>query len=433
MKILSFRRHTAIAAMAITTALVLSGCGGSAAPADGKTLTVWWFESPDSAMGISSAQALKDFQAAHPGVTVKFEQKSFDQIQQSGTMILNSNSAPDVLEYAKGSATAGLAAKSGLLTDLTDVASKEGWDKKISPNVASVGHYDDKGVLGSGPLYGVPNYGESVGVFYNKDMFAKYGVQVPTTLAGFEAAMDTFVANGVTPLTMSGAEYGANHLWYELALSHADRSWVDNFQEFKGPVDFHDKAWTFAGQTMVDWGKKGYFSKDSTGIKAPDMLNAFTSGTSPMMVSGTWFNGQLKTGMKDFQWGQFQFPGNTLTAGSGGNIWVVPTKSKNKDLAYDFINRTLDTSNQNLLGNSGGVPIAADPAAVTDAQSRSATEAFKSLADSSALAYYPDWPAPGYYDQQVKALQDLLSGATTVQEFNDTISKPYEEYASQLK
>lgn len=433
MRIPSFRRRAAFAAMAITAVVALSGCGGSGGSDANKTFTVWWFESPDSAMGVASAQVLKDFEAAHPGVKVKFEQKSFDQIQQSGTMILNSSSAPDVLEYAKGSATAGMAAKSGLLTDLTEVAAKEGWDKKIAPSVAAVGRYDNRGVLGEGPLYGVPNYGEFVGVYYNKDMFAKYGVDVPTTLAGFESAMDAFVAKGVTPLTMSGAEYGANHLWYELALSQADRNWVDNFQLFKGPVNFNDKAWTFAAQTLVDWGNKGYFSKDSTGIKATDMLNAFTSGTSPMMVSGSWFDGQLKTGVKNFQWGEFQFPGNNLTAGSGGNIWVVPTKSKNKDMAYDFINRTLETSNQNLLGNSGGVPVAADPASVTDAQSRAAATTFSKLAESDALAYYPDWPAPGYYDQQVKALQDLLTGTVTVKEFNDTISKPYEEYASQLK
>ncbi|MHA7288857.1 ABC transporter substrate-binding protein [Arthrobacter sp. MDT3-24] len=433
MKVPFFRRTTAAAALAISAALALSGCSGSGATDESKTLTVWWFEAPDSAMGVSFAQARKDFEAAHPGVTVKFEQKSFDQIQQSGTMILNSNSAPDVLEYAKGSATAGLAAKSGLLTDLTDVAAKNGWDKKIPASVAAVGHYDERGVLGNGPLYGVPAYGEFVGVYYNKDMFAKYGVKVPTTLAEFESAMDTFVANGVTPLTMSGAEYGANHLWYELALSQADRSWVDNFQLYKGPVDFHDKPWTSAAQTMVDWGKKGYFSKDSTGIKATDMLNAFTSGTSPMMVSGSWFDGQLKTGVKSFQWGQFQFPGNKLTAGSGGNIWVVPEKSKNKDLAYDFINRTLDTSNQNLMGNSGGLPVAADPAAITDPQSSAAVATFKSITESDGLAYYPDWPAPGYYDQQVKALQNLLTGAISVKDFNDAIAKPYQDYLSQLK
>ena len=39
---------------------------------------------------------------------------------------------------------------------------------------------------------------------------------------------------------------------------------------------------------MQDWVAKGYISKDSTGLKATDMGDAFTSGKSPMVVSGTW-------------------------------------------------------------------------------------------------------------------------------------------------
>ena len=35
--------------------------------------------------------------------------------------------------------------------------------------------------MGSGDWYGVPNYGEFVGVYLNKDLFAKYGIEVPTT------------------------------------------------------------------------------------------------------------------------------------------------------------------------------------------------------------------------------------------------------------
>lgn len=431
------RRLAAAGAVALSAALLLSGCGSDSSSADsgsgdGTTFKVWWFEPDGNAMSTAWTKALDDFKAAHPDVDVQFELKSFDQIQQSGSMILNSDSAPDLMEYAKGSGTAGLAAQSGLLTDLTEASAERGWDAKIPANAAVVGHYDDRGVMGSGPLYGVPTYGEYVSVFYNKDLFAKYGLAPPTTLADFEAAMDTFVQNGITPLTVSAADYGANHLWYELALSQADRQWVDNFQLFAGPVDFHDQAWTFAAQTMQDWVTKGYISKDSTGIKATDMGNAFTSGAAPMMVSGSWWDGQLKSGVTGFEWGEFPFPGNELTAGSGGNIWVVPTAAQNKDFAYEFIDSTLSAENQNLMGNSGGVPIAADPGAVTDPVSKTATSTFNAIAAANGLAFYPDWPAPGYFDQQVKALQNLISGSSTPQEFNDAIAKPYQDYVAQL-
>ena len=35
--------------------------------------------------------------------------------------------------------------------------------------------------MGSGKLYGITDYGEFVMVYYNKDMFAKYNLKVPTS------------------------------------------------------------------------------------------------------------------------------------------------------------------------------------------------------------------------------------------------------------
>ena len=86
---------------------------------DAKTLKLWHYEGPDSAMGVAWNEAIKEFEAKHPGVKVKFEEKGFEQIQQNAGMILNSDEAPDVMEYNKGNATAGLLSKQGLLTDLT--------------------------------------------------------------------------------------------------------------------------------------------------------------------------------------------------------------------------------------------------------------------------------------------------------------------------
>src|SRR5215813_15576395 len=78
---------------------------------DQKTFKIWHYEKEDSAMGQSWADAQADFEAAHPDVKVDFELKTFDQIQQTGQMILNSDDVPDVMEINKGNATAGLYAK----------------------------------------------------------------------------------------------------------------------------------------------------------------------------------------------------------------------------------------------------------------------------------------------------------------------------------
>ncbi len=424
------RAGAAATALLVAAGLALSACGdsGSGDSNASKTLTLWHYEGPTSAMGIAWNQAIKDFESSHPGVTVKFEEKGFEQIQQTAPQILNSDQAPDIMEYNKGNATAGLLAKQGLLTDLTKQATLRGWDKLLSPSLQTTAKYDAQGLMGGDKWYGVPNYGE-VGdiVYYNKDMFDKYHVQVPTTLAQLESVMDTFVKAGVTPLSVGGAEYPAQQIFYDLALSRADRSFVDNFELYKSHVDFHGPQFTYAATTFSDWVHKGYIAKDSAGIKAEDMGVAWEQGRFPIVISGSWWYGRFVTEVKNFKWGTFLFPGNTLHPGSSGNLWVVPTKSKNKDLAYDFIDITMKPEIQNLLGNNGGVPVAADTSKITDETSKELISLFNGVVRNDGLAFYPDWPAPGYYDTMVAGVQNLINGSKNPNAVLDDLAKPYND------
>lgn len=425
-----FRSKAGVAAgvLLATVSLALAGCGSSkSGGSSAKTLVLWHYEGANSAMGIAWNKAIAEFESSHPGVTVKFEEKSFEQIQQNAGMILNSDNAPDIMEYNKGNATAGLLSKQGLLTDLTSEASKRGWDKKLSASLQTTAKYDSRGIMGGDKWYGVPNYGEYVMVYYNKDMFAKYNLPVPTTLDQFTAAMDTFVRNGVTPISNAGAEYPAQQIFYELALSQADRSWVNDYELYKNKVDFHGPVLSYAANTFAQWVQKGYIAKNSAGIKAEDMGVAFEQAKFPIMISGSWWYGRLQKEITNFQWGTFLFPGNKLHPGSSGNLWVVPSKSKAKSLAYDFIDITMKPEIQNLLGNSGGLPVAADATAITDAKSQELIKNFDTISGQDGLAFYPDWPAPGYYDTLVAGVQELINGSKSPSQVLDEIAKPYND------
>jgi raffinose/stachyose/melibiose transport system substrate-binding protein len=430
------RSGLAAGALLLAATLGLTACssddGGATEGADAKVLTLWHYEGPNSAMGIAWNKAIELFKASHPGVEVKFEEKGFEQIQQNAQMILNSDSAPDIMEYNKGNATAGLLSKQGLLTDISDEFGKRGWDKKLSSSLQTTAKYDESGIMGSGKVFGVPNYGEFVTVYYNKKMFDQYKLAVPTTFDEFTKVMDTFVQNKVTPLAVGGAEYPAQQIFYELALSKADRKFVDDYQLYKNKVDFKGPQLTYGAQTFAEWVSKGYIGKDSAGIKAEDMGVSFTQGKFPILISGSWWYGRFADEIKDFEWGTFLFPGNTLHPGSSGNLWVVPEKSKAKALAYDFIDITMQPEVQALLGNSGGVPVAADPAAITDPKNKELVETFNKISTSDGLAFYPDWPAPGYYDVLVAGTQGLINGSKTPDAFLDEIAKPYNENLADL-
>ncbi|MFV0451035.1 MAG: ABC transporter substrate-binding protein [Propioniciclava sp.] len=415
-------------AAATSIALALTGCsGGSGSPAGGEetTLTIWDYENDDSAMGQAWAKAVEIFQEEHPDVEVIQEEQSFEQIQKNAKIVLTGDSVPDVMEYNKGNATAGQLASQGLLMPLTDAAAEYGWDTKLAGSLATTAQYDEQGLMGSGDWYGVPNYGEFVGVYYNKAMFAEHDLEVPTTLEEFETVMATFAEAGVTPLAEAGAEYPLGQLWYELVLAHADRSFVDSYQLFASDVDFHGPQMSAGTEKLQEWIEQGYIDTKIAALKAEDMGVSFINGKYPMMVSGSWWFGRLNAEMAD-DWGMFLFPGNSLHPGSSGNLWVIPTNASSPTLAKEFIDITLRPEVQNVFAEAGGLPVAGDASVITDEKVKELTTNFQTVLDTDGLAFYPDWPVPGYYDVLVSQLQSLANGNKDPDAVLDGLKEPYE-------
>lgn len=417
----------ALVAAAVALPLGLAACGGGSgggADSDSSTLTIWHYENDDSAMGKAWAHAIEIFEEENPDVEVVVEKQTFEQIQKNAKIVLTGDDVPDVMEYNKGNATAGQLAAQGLIAPLTDEAEERGWTEKLAGSLATTAQYDESGLMGSGDWYGVPNYGEYVGVYYNKDAFAELGLEVPTTLEEFETVLAAFKDAGTTPLATAGAEYPLGQLWYNLVLANADRGFVDQYQLFSEDVDFQGPEMTAGTEKLKEWTDAGYVDGDVAALKAEDMGVSFINGTYPMMVSGSWWFGRLVEEMED-DWGMFTFPGNSLHAGSSGNLWVVPTNADSPSLAAEFIDITLRPEVQDILAQEGGLPVAGDTGAITDERTKMLTENFQTILDDDGLAFYPDWPVPGFYDVVVSQLQSLLSGNKDVPGTLDGLSEAY--------
>lgn len=428
------KRRLAVAAVATAGAMLLGGCaaGGGGAAEDDNTLTLWHFEGANSAMGIAWDEAIKIFEE-ETGATVEFEEKGFEQIRSTASQVLNSDEAPDILEYAKGNGTAGLLASQGLLTEITDAVDEYGWADKLAPSLQTTARYSEDGVMGSGEWFGIPNYGEYVTVYYNKDAFAAQGIEVPTTYEEFEAAMQKFVDAGITPLAEAGQEYPLGQLFYQLALSKADRQWVNDYQLYENEVDWQDDALTYAADTLLDYVDKGYISPDASGLKAEDAGVSFISGESPIFVSGSWWYGRFIDEIDSFDFGTFLFPGSDLSLGSAGNMWVVPASAGNPDLAYKFIDITLRPEIQAILGNNGGLPVAANIEDITDEKSKELIEGFNTINERDGLAFYPDWPTPTFYDKIVAELQELINKTKSPDEVLTSLGEEYDSYAADFR
>jgi len=422
----------AATALVAVASLTLAGCSSSAPAADDNTLTLWHFESETSAMGIAWEEAIKVFEE-ETGAKVEFEAKSFEQIRSTASQVLNSNEAPDLLEYNKGNATAGLLASQGLLSPITEQVEEFGWDEKLAPALQTTARYSEDGVMGSGEWYGIPNYGEYVTMYYNKDAFAEKGLEIPTTLAELETVMDAFVDDDTTPLAEAALEYPLGQLWYQLALSKADRQWVNDYQLYENEVDFEGEPLEYATETLVDWTDKGYISQDASGLKAEDAGVSFINGESPMLFSGSWWYGRFVNEVDSFEWGIFPFPESELNLGSAGNMWAVPENAQNKELAYQFIDITMRPEIQALIGNNGGLPVAAEVADITDEKSQELIQGFNDINEKDGLSFYPDWPTPTFYDKIVAELQELINKTKSSAEVLTDLGEEYNSYAEDFR
>ena len=422
------RRTLAVAGALTVAALALAGCSGSGSDSgsEGDTLKLWHYESEDSAMGKAWNEAIKVFEK-ETGAKVEFEEKSFEQIQKTASQVLDTDAAPDLMEFNKGNATAGFLASTGLISDISDAVDEYGWADKLAPSLQTTAKYDENGVMGGDTWYGIPNYGEFVGVYYNKDAFAAAGLEIPTTYDEFVKVLDAFVAKGITPLAEAGAEYPLGQLWYQLALSKGDRSFVDDYQLYKNPVDWQGPEVTYASDTLKEYVDKGYIASDVSSVKAEDAGVSFINGTAPIFVSGSWWYGRFVKEASGFDWTMTAFPGADLSLGSSGNLWVVPENAANKELAYKFIDITMRPEIQAIIGNNGGLPVAADPSDITDPKSQELIATFNGILDDDGLSFYPDWPAPGFYDVIVQELQGLVTGAQDAATTNANLGDQYEE------
>ena len=106
-------------------------------------------------------------------------------------------------------------------------------------------------------------------------------------------------------------------------------------------------------------------------------------------------------------------------------MWVIPVEARNPGLAAEFIDITMRPEIQALIGHNGGVPVAADPADITDEKSAELIENFNALNERDGIAFYPDWPTATFYDDLNAGLQELLNGTLEPAAVQEQLGQQY--------
>ncbi|MDD3982163.1 MAG: extracellular solute-binding protein, partial [Spirochaetales bacterium] len=189
---------------------------------------------------------------------------------------------PDILQMQSYSRVAEYAAK-GYLVDLTK-----------QPVLTKVVDSSKPAVTWNSKLWGLPMDFAGIGIIYNKDIFAKYGLKPPATYRDLERLCRTLRTNGVTPFAgLLKENWSMGHF---ITLVHTNLLAEKNISADKFVADMN------AGKTsygVVDTDKlfsvmdfyRANMDKNAEEWNWNEQQAAFAEGKAAMMVQGLWSYG----------------------------------------------------------------------------------------------------------------------------------------------
>src|SRR4051794_31289712 len=167
---------SALAAVAVTAA-VWTGSSAASSKADANpfahygniTLNVWTADNQDPGPKPVIEALSRSFEKRYPNVTIKLKFYSFTDFIKVVQLALNGSSGPDVTEGNQGFGLDSLLVKAKLIRNLDPYVKQYGWNRYYPPgSMAQFRWSADGNTYGKGSVWGVGQFGQSVGVFYNK-------------------------------------------------------------------------------------------------------------------------------------------------------------------------------------------------------------------------------------------------------------------------
>lgn len=160
-------------------------------------------------------------------------------------------------------------------------------------------------IRAEGTTWGIPFANQIVGIFYNKDIYDKYGFKEPATWDELLAICKKLKADGVTPFMIPG-----NAAW-ALAMQHAmvgvsipGEEWIGKL--IKGETNFLDPKFIDINKRLNDL--KIYYQKDFVANSTEEMDAGFAMGQATMVFYGIWGGTNWKTLNPNFNYGYFPVP-----------------------------------------------------------------------------------------------------------------------------
>ncbi|MDR1374329.1 MAG: extracellular solute-binding protein [Treponema sp.] len=281
--------------MAVSMGMIWAG-GRRAADGGKIQLTVWQLSTRQTALDALA----RDFNAANSDIQVTTAYYDTDGIKDACKVAASSKTLPDMW-FNWGGSLGGFYAQNDLVYDLTGYAKQHNWENVFSPGALSL-------CTLSGKLAGYPTSYNVLDVYYRKDIFAKYNLQVPTTFEEFENVCAVLKRNGIIPIS-TGGQYGWHTMRFvELLIEHyAGAELHDKMNGFQ--VSYDNDATVQALTKYKEFCDKGYFPQGFITASPNDTQIAVYAGQAAMDVQGQWYDGGIVQNGQDMSlYGTFAFP-----------------------------------------------------------------------------------------------------------------------------
>ncbi|HHW22635.1 MAG TPA: extracellular solute-binding protein [Clostridiaceae bacterium] len=228
-------------------------------------------------------EILKKFTDTYPYITVVNESNTADESWKARvTTDFSSGNDPDVVQYFNGP-DARILIENNKVVAIEEI-------KKIYPDYA--GNISDEAMSYmkeyDGKHYGVPVRGFYEGLFCNRDLFEKYGLDLPTDWEKLETAITRFAEEGVVPIAAS--------------FSDVPHYLIEHFILAEGGIEDHSinpkvtypESWAKGISYFKKFKDMGAFPVDVNATKNDIAANLFYNKQAAMIVEGSWSIGSIK-------------------------------------------------------------------------------------------------------------------------------------------
>ena len=316
-----------IVALALAVMMLLSLTAAFAE--EQKTITMWCIATESDANRPAYEQAIAEFEAAHPDITIQweaFENQSYKTKIKAA--MSDPSTLPDIFFTWAGA----------FLGDFVDAGNVYCLDEAYKPFAADLPEVMLQNASYGGKHYGVPLTMNIVTLFANMDLLAEAGYEaVPTTYEDLIACCDALVEKGIIPFGCSGGETWCVTEYLEPIIEKTIGYEALN-EIFAGRGTWNDPAIAKAVDIMQEMVTKGYFDPNGLSLGNDQVKANFIAGEYAFYQNGSWNCGEVNDGEGNFQVALFPvIDAEKATYGQviGGpsDTLAVAATSKNPELA----------------------------------------------------------------------------------------------------